>query len=618
MSRATTVAIIGLGSRGLSVLERIVTLTRRAGPAATPIQVALIDPRADGAGTHTTDQPDYLLLNTICSGVTMFPDGPSVGEAVDPGPTLYEWVTARGMRLGADGFTVGATGREIRPTDFLPRRVLGEYLGWTFDELRRRLPGQVRLRVHRAEAVDLASAPDRRLRVTLSDGSVVDAEYAFLTTGHTPNRAAREGPTGGRRVIAEPYPLPEQVAGVRPGESVAIGGFGLSAMDLMSCLTVGRGGRFAYAGPDECRYLPSGREPRMLFYSRSGAPFRARPLVVAYGPPYRPVVFTTEAIDRLRATRAGPLDFARDVLPLVLTEMRVAYRRCEAACAGQPDAQELERALAGAGGLAGVRAVLDRLDARLGPFDPRAAFDDATGILCDDRTAYQKWLAEFLKADLAEGVRGFRASPLKAGLDVLRSLRDTIRYAVDFGGLTSASGADFFARVVPLLNRAVVGPQFERHSELLALFTAGIAEAPFGPAPAADWDERAGRWTIRSTRLDTPYAQQVDWLCPGNLTFPTVASSASPLLSALHRRGWIRPHRPSGSVPGIDLDRDQHPIGAHGRRDPRLWVLGPLCEGTTYYNNALPWTESFSRPAFDAHRCVAALLARAAAGDRDG
>src|SRR5262249_38884071 len=155
--------------------------------------------------------------------------------------------------------------------------------------------------------------PDGSLTVELSDGAHVTTRYAFLTTGYTSNHGA-----------ADPYPLPDRVAAIGPGESVAIGGFGLSAMDLMSCLTVGRGGRFApEAG--QLRSPPSGQEPTLLFHSRSGLPCRARPRVVELGPPYQALVFTRARIDELRLGRGGPLDFDGDVLPLVLTEMRIAY-----------------------------------------------------------------------------------------------------------------------------------------------------------------------------------------------------------------------------------------------------------------------------------------------------
>ncbi|HEY8472075.1 MAG TPA: FAD/NAD(P)-binding protein [Natronosporangium sp.] len=599
MSRDLTVAIIGVGSRGLSVLERILTLAKRAGPAIGRITVALVDPRCDGAGVHATDQPDYLLLNTTCAQVSMFPDAATVGDELDaPGPSLYEWATARGLRLAADGYTVGGEGRPLRPTDFLPRRLLGEYLGWFLDELRRRAPEHVQLRTHPTEAVDLAPAGEQ-LVVTLATGDRLEADYAFLTTGYTPNRRP-----GRPRLISDPYPLPSRLAGVRPGQTVAIGGFGLSAMDIMSTLTVGRGGRFVQDG-DQTRYLPSGAEPVMLFYSRSGLPCRARPRVMRVDGQYQPVAFTPAAIDALRAERGdGRLDFDRDVLPLIYTEMRVAYRRCEAALAGPAAVEALAARLATAPDLT---ALLDQLDAERGRFDPVSTLDGSAGMLRADSAAYQKWFAEVVKADLAEGALGFAGSPVKAALDVLRALRDTFRYAIDYGGLTDDSLESFHRTTVPVLNRAVVGPQYERHCELLALLSAGLAHTPFGPAPAVSWDGR--RWTIEATQLDTPAVWSADWLCAGNLTNPAVADSASPLLRSLHRRGLLRPHRPgSPYVIGADIDRDHHPIGRDGAPYRRLWLLGPLCEGATFYNNLVPSPGTFSRPVFDAHRCAAELL----------
>ena len=615
MTRPTTapvsVAIIGLGSRGLSVLERIVTLARLGGLAPGQVQVEVIDPACTGAGVHDLSQPDYLLLNTTCSQVSMFPDSCTVGgDTGSAGPSLHAWVAERGLRLAADGYTVGQTGRPIRPTDFLPRRLLGEYLSWFFGQLRAQAAGHVLLNMHAATAVDLSPAADDRLLVSLSDGSCVQVSQVFLTTGYTPNSTAR-GRSAPPRLIAEPYPLPERLAGLAAGQPVAIAGFGLSAMDVMSCLTVGRGGRFVNRD-GSLDYLPSGHEPALLMYSRSGIPCRARPQVVEFGPKYQPLAFTSAGIDAVRARRRGPLDFDADVLPLILAEMRIAYRRCQARCAGGDAEVALDRALGQAGSgtdLARLTAALDEMDARLGRFDAAATLDGSAGMDLADAAAYQRWLSGYVSADLAEGLSGFAGSPVKAALDVLRELRDTFRYAVDFGGLTPASLDEFTRRTIPAVNRAVVGPQYERHLELLALMAAGVARVPFGPAPEVRLNRDACRWTIRATRLRSAYSAEVDWLVAAQVPLPAVASSASPLLASLHRKGWIRPHRAdSALVRGIDIDRDQHPIDADGVPDHRIWVLGPLCEGATFYNNLVPSPKMASRPVFDAHRCVNAML----------
>src|SRR5262249_34003875 len=129
--------------------------------------------------------------------------------------------------------------------DFLPRRLLGEYLGWFRHQVLARVPDHVTVVLHRASAVDLTDGPDGSLTVALSDGRRFDVEHVFLTTGYTPNEGRADPP---ERLIDGPYPLPDRVAEIGPGETVAISGLGLSAFDVMSALTVGRGGRFVHDG----------------------------------------------------------------------------------------------------------------------------------------------------------------------------------------------------------------------------------------------------------------------------------------------------------------------------------------------------------------------------------
>jgi len=606
-----SVAIIGLGSRGLGVLERIVAL------AAGQIIIHVIDPACTGAGVHDPGQPDYLLLNTTCGQVSMFPGQLSVGAATAAsGPNLHEWALSRGLRLAADGFTIGPAGRELEATDFLPRRLLGEYLSWFYAQVKRHLPDHVRLVEHRTEAEDIDTGP-AGLVITLADGTAFGTDFTFLTTGYTPN-ASTPNPstpntsTSAPRLIAEPYPLPERLAAIAPGQTVAVGGFGLSAMDAVSCLTVGRGGRFRRDQGD-VGYEPSGREPRIVMYSRSGVPCRARPLVTRFEVSYDPLVFTPASVDALRERRGGPgtpLDFDADVMPLIRTEMRIAYRRGQARCAGPDAEQALVKELRGLAedrpGALGDR--LDELDAGHGPFDAAAAFAGSAGLRLDDGPAYQRWFADTLRRDLGEGLLGFAWSPVKAALDIVRELRDTVRYVADFGGLTAASADDFYRHVVPLMNRAVVGPQWERHAELLALMSAGLVQVPLGPAPIMT--RNGTGWTLSSTTLAVPARRDVDWVLPAQVPLPAAEESASPLLRALAGKGWIRRSAPgSRQVPGVDVDRDQHPVGADGTPHRRIWVLGPLCEGATFYNNLVPSPGVYSRPLADAHRCVAAMLA---------
>ena len=615
-STAISVGIVGLGPRGLSVLERIVTLASRPEHTVRPVHVEIVDPVGSGVGLHTVDQPDYLLLNTVCSQVDMFPTADSVGlETGEPGLDLYAWVQERGLRLAADGFTVGEAGREIQPNDFLPRRILGEYLAWFLERTLARAPEMMSIRIHRATALALSSDQDGAQALTLSDGTVVQTQFLFFTLGHTPNIPPDLGGAGMERVIHTPYPLPDRLKRVQPGEAVAIAGFGLTAMDVIAALTVGRGGRFVRDG-GRARYVPSGREPRMLLYSRTGLPYRARPLSNGSIEWYEPLVFTREGVDRLREGRShnGLLDFRHDVMPLLQAEMQIAFHRgqatLEAGTQGERRVVEEIRQSVADGAL---QQTLRRLDERYGTFDPvPELFPEAEPLSLTDAQAYQDWITSFIAADLTEAEKGLTGSPLKVTMELFRDLRNVIRHAVEFGGLTPQSHGEFISLFTPMMNRVGIGPQKERSEELLALFEAGLLTTPFGPAPEATLDDRTQRWVLASTRLATPYAEAVDWICYASAEQPDVERSGSPLVVDLYQQGLIRRHRPEvRQVRGIDIGPDLHPIDVFGRKSKRVWVFGPLCEGATFYNHYVPRPGGFSRVFADAHQCVAEMFATA-------
>ncbi|MFF7726392.1 FAD/NAD(P)-binding protein [Streptomyces sp. NPDC008001] len=628
----TGVCIIGFGSRGLGVLERIVTLTAAPEWGGRPFTVDIVDSRCDATGIHDPAQPDYLLLNTTCSQVSPFPEEATVGDTVgDRGPNLYAWVRERGLRLAEDGYTLGPVGREIREDDYLPRRILGEYLSWFLQRVLDRAPDHLEIRFHRTEAVGLTVLPGGNRRVVLDDGGVVTAPFVFLTTGHTPPAALPEQDRllGEHRRVRDIYPPTSRFADILPGQTVALAGTGLSGMDALAALTLGRGGRYVTAG-GELQYVPSGAEPRILLYSRTGLPFRARPKANRQGPLYEPLVFTPEAVDRLRAEApAEGLSLHGDLLPLIRTEMRVAFHlRCAALLggdgAGGDRAAAEERmaaeertadALRAAVAAGRLDSELDRLDeahrAAFGVLDPEELlFPEPAGL--SGSRAYQDWYGGRLAADLEQAELGLSGSPLKAALEVLRDRRELIRRAVDFAGLDEKSHDEFYGSFTAVLNRAVTGPQLDRHQELLALLRAGAVAVPFGPEPAVAWDGEGACWRLSSTRLAEPYSATADWLCHATSGQPEVERTGSRLLADLVRTGIIRRHRPTvASSRGVDLTRGLHPVGRDGAADERIWVLGPLSEGTTFYNHYVPSPGGFSRALMDAHSSVSAMLAAA-------
>ncbi|WP_406167475.1 FAD/NAD(P)-binding protein [Streptomyces canus] len=120
-----SVALVGAGPRGTSVLERLCASAPELLPPGAHLTVHVIDPSPPGPGRvwRPTQSPD-LLMNTVASQVTLFTD-----ESVDcagpirPGPSLYEWACERwGTKEGAG---CGAEGEAGPATEEEPRRNAG-------------------------------------------------------------------------------------------------------------------------------------------------------------------------------------------------------------------------------------------------------------------------------------------------------------------------------------------------------------------------------------------------------------------------------------------------------------------------------------------------------------
>lgn len=615
--KKVAICIIGLGPRGLGVMERCFAFARTAPAQDISLEVHVVEPGTPGVGTHRPDQPDYLLLNTICGLPTMFPGDLEADPKLNlRGPSLYEWVKREGYRLASDGYSLTkGVGREIEPTDYLPRRVLGEYLHWFYHLMVAAVPPNVRLRLHAQKALGLGEAEGAAHVVLLEDGTTLACDYLFLTTGHTANvyRVAGLPPAAAGRLVTNVYPTRERLRGVAAGQRVGISGFGLTAMDIVGEFTRGRGGRFTRAADGVCTYTPSGAEPHMVIYSRSGLAYRARPVGYAELPPYEPIFFTRQAVDELHAgrPRRSGLDFYKDLMPLLETEVRLAYYLKVGELL---DGRSVSATVDGFGsGAARGRAAsrwLEGMSEKHGDFDAAAAMRPPLPGWFEDGAGYQEFVAELISADLRAAYQGLTGNPLKFALEMLLHLREVVRHAVDFHGLKAESHERFAAEFVPAVNRNAIGPQLERNEELLALMKAGLVELPLGPAPEIFWDETRARWIGRSTRLRRQTEVELDWVCCAFSEEPSIIETSSVLLDSLHGSGRLRPCRPGSKyIKAPELSPGFNPITADGQCLATLYVLGPLCEGNTYYNHYIPTNLGVS-PAFaEAHQTVGAMFA---------
>ena len=609
------IAIVGLGPWGVCALERVVTTARQELPSGVDVAVHVIEPGTPGSGVYDVNQPDYLLLNNPCGELSLYPfetepDQPGYGVG------LYDWAVRRGYRWVGDRCAIDPAGQPIEPHHFLPRRLMGEYLHWFYRALLVGAPPGVHIVHHPTAAVDVVARRDGSEEVRLGNGGTVVADHVIVTSGHTANQHPDET---GRDL--DPYPVGSYVDAIPAGASVAVSGMGLVALDVVTALTVGRGGQFVENGTG-FRYRPSGREPLVQLFCRSGLPFTAKSVTGKdRSDVYKPVICTAEALDALSGRSHGrrrPVDVRSELLPLMFGEMyaryyaQVAFQASGTAAAGAAVREQLAAAWTDGR----FDDELGRLATRFGSFDAEALFfGHQPSYRCSDD--YERFVYQSLSDDLREAQVPDGASPVKSAAQVFRIFRDSMRSVVELGGLSLDSYLDFNADICSRIHRLVAGPPALRTRQMLALMDAGVVRMPYGPAPsrgraASDLDPTGTRTRLSSTAFAHAYIGDADVVIRGHIEEPRVAGSASQLLTQLYNRGRVSQFRYGEvAVGSVDLTPDSHPIDIEGRPQPSISMFGVLTEGVRHFTQYIPSPRSRMRAFEDVGACVAEVLAGA-------
>ncbi|MEU6254115.1 FAD/NAD(P)-binding protein [Streptomyces sp. NPDC047043] len=601
-----SLAVVGAGPRGTSVLERLCASVPELLPPGVRLTVHVIDPAPPGAGSvWRAAQSPELLMNTVACQVTLFTDDSvDCSGPVREGPSLHEWAA-------------GALGADEYPT----RADYGRYLEWVFAKVVREAPPAVHVVTHRARATRLDDTPDGRQTLTLDDGRTLPGLSAVvLAQGHLPTAAD----TTGRHLAAyadrngllhypPANPADLDLSPVSPGEPVLLRGLGLNFFDHTALLTTGRGGRFV-PGRRGLRYVPSGREPRLYAGSRRGIPYQARG-DNAKGPYGRhtPFVLTPEVIAgfRKRADSGEAPDFLAEIWPLVAKEVETVYYT-----ALVPRPEFTDRFLAVPHRDPQEADVLDEFGV---PAAKRWSWDRISRPYTErefaDPGQWRQWLLAYLREDAAQAALGNVDGPLKAALDVLRDLRNELRLIVDHGGLTGVSRREHLDRWYTPLNAFLsIGPPRRRIEELAALVEAGVVEVL---GPGLEVREQDGAWRARSPEIPGSEVR-VTTLIEARLPEPDLRRTADELLARLLKTGQCRPHTVDGyETGGLDVtERPYRLKDRQGRAHPRRFAFGVPTEGVHWVTaaGARPGVDSVTLSDADA---VARALLRATAAETE-
>jgi FAD-NAD(P)-binding len=612
------IAIIGMGPRGLSILEHFVHNCMKEAPKRK-IRILCIDSHEVGSGRiWRTDQADHFMMNTLTGQVTMYTHGPDGGPArAGNGPSLYEWLRDESVK--------DSSLPSVAPDDYAPRVTYGHYLRSVYQSILNHLPGNVVVESILGWVVGLCKNDDGAHTLTLAgDGGTRQVHKVILTTGHP-----QPEPKGARKQFvrfAQQHPglmfVEGNSAACMPLDEIPNGGVtgiigqGLGFFDTLLSLTVGRGGHFE-ADNGKLIYIGSGREPKIVAGSRSGVPITARAKNFKKpGQAFKSLFMTEKALQQLRIKMrrerdTEKLDFNRDVYPLLHAEMEHMYLKIHTRHKGGVEKEEefsaeyQQRFLEGTTkdtaflvkyGLADV----DQFDlyklAR--PFASMEFMDNAT---------YQAQLRKVILNDIEEAKKGNVDGPLKAAYDVLRDVRDIIRHAVDFAGLEPRSHRDhFLGAFVPAATAVSAGPPMKRLEQVIALMEAGVLEIA-GPEALFTCEKKEGKF-----RISSPRVRGISWLADTLIDsrVPTthIQDDSSELMQAMLASQFIDEHVNSDGMDrcftggGLAVtEAPFHVIDGNGEPNMDCYALGILTEHTRWFQqvgSGTPNTSSrFSRDA---------------------
>ncbi|WP_084499443.1 FAD/NAD(P)-binding protein [Brevibacterium album] len=342
--------IVGGGPRGVATVIRTVarleaesgegtagsTTPGAAGRVAAgtgPLRIAMVDACEVGPGaTWLTTQPAQYLNNTTASATTIHPDESThMSGPPSPGPTLVDWME-QVFRAGhhSAGAWVPAEAGSLRALDFTSRRLQGVYYRDQLDAAAAH--PRIALTEFRALAVDLETR-DSGTAVVLADGRRLAAPTVVLAQGMVQavpdsetQRLTAFASEHGLRYVPPGMPAERDFSRLPAGETVLVRGLGANFFDVIGALAAEWGGRFEEVEGDphgRLRYVPTGREPRLVVGSRRGMPYRSKPVPYSPERPFAARWARPEWFAQMRERRG--LDFAAEVWPVIAREIADQY-----------------------------------------------------------------------------------------------------------------------------------------------------------------------------------------------------------------------------------------------------------------------------------------------------
>ena len=533
-----SVAIVGLGPKGLYCLERLLA-EFNARPLSGALHLNLFNRNSHFGASPIYDphQPEYILVNISVGEIDLWTaDDPPV--VAGRGPDFLNWYDEKfkpQMPLTGD--------------EYLSRAVVGRYLIAGFQRLLKHLPRGVTVSCHVGEVLDIRPQEiGYQLDFKSASGhrEEIYADKILLATGHSHLMPGSEEMqyqafAGRHRVtsfIPFVYPVVESMRNIPTAARVAMQGIGLTFIDAVLELTEGRGGRFTRGADDSLAYIASGKEPRVIIpFSRTGLPMTPKASDL---PAYlRPLTFfTQDAFQHLRRQSSdGKLDFEKDLWPLFELEMELHYYRV---VMGEGDwRRQLEACGNDAHALRRLVAAFLEAHPEQESFSSQEVIDPVGARRFESGAEFDSFIGQYMRQEITRARLGHARSGIKAAIDIWYEVRKELGSVLQFGGLKPQSHRKLIEHYYPRLKRVAFGPPIINIEKLDALHRAGLLDFSAARNPRLLMLEDSGRFELRCDEIPGAVAEAEVLV---NACYPRtdIRRDATPLYRNLQRRGMVR------------------------------------------------------------------------------
>lgn len=611
-----SIAIIGLGPRGVSTLERLIAQLNAVAEHPERLTLHLIDDAQHGGGRiWDINQTSALCMNTFAHGMTLFAEpGSSVAAPVVEGPTIYEWVRlhlghteevspAKLAYVEKHPLQAAVTERfsteqleAIRPESYPPRALYGYYLLWYFESILRDVPEWVEVVQHHARAVNLSSSRGFDV-IALDNGEEVHASATIAVTGWQNQGYTEQERWILKKILAHPdlrwiradNPIEQGIENIRDNEKVLARGLGMGFFDVLILTTQERGGAFVEdtSVPWGVRYEATGKEPTYFVSSRRGYPFLPQSDDGGL-PPAAEIPRLKKVVAQL-SDRMGErsIDYDTEVWPAVARDAYQAY--VDTLARVQPEAllaprdhivAELDRTEVDA---AAVFNGIRELDEVIKRFTTKS-FSLLRWIeLLPEEFGNADELTEYLVGRITQDLKESELgpdSPERAALWSIGFSRKPTQVLGAEGRYTVESRHHMFDKAIALGQLACSGPPIFRTRQLLALVDAGIVKF-VGAYPLLGVDVNSNEWTTSSTSSGGVRYRGTT-LLDAWVHKPDVRRTApDSLIRNLIESGRLRPFtettKEGAAVPTGSAAQDpdtRRALDEEGNPDPRLHLVG--------------------------------------------